>query len=267
MYALSGRRPSASINFITAPDGFTLADLVAYDHKHNEANGEDNRDGESHNRSWNSGVEGSSDDQAVLATREARRRSLLATLFLSQGVPMLSGGDEIGRTQGGNNNGYAQDNEVCWYDWGAVDEPFLEFTKRLIALRSEHPVFRRRRWFEGRAIRGADVHDLMWFAPDGTEMSDDDWAVGYASSLAVFLNGEAISASGPRGEPVRDDSFLLLFNANSEPIKFGIPADLAASGWIIELESSPRPHQGQQLPTSGRYEVDAWGLTVLRCLP
>ncbi|MEL7156834.1 MAG: glycogen debranching protein GlgX, partial [Actinomycetota bacterium] len=209
LYAWSGRRPSASINFVTAHDGFTLADLVAYDHKHNEANGEGNADGESHNRSWNSGVEGPTDDPAVVAVRETRRRSLLATLFLSQGVPMLLGGDEIGRTQGGNNNGYAQDNEVSWFDWDNADEDLLAFVKRLIALRAAHPIFRRRRWFEGRPIRGAGTHDLGWYRPDGSPMEDADWEVGYARALALYLNGDAISTPGPRGQRQRDDHFLL----------------------------------------------------------
>ena len=179
LYAWSGRRPSASINFVTAHDGFTLADLVAYDHKHNDANGEDNRDGENHNRSWNSGVEGPTDDPAVLHVRDVRRRSLLATLLLSQGVPMLLGGDEIGRSQGGNNNGYCQDNEISWYDWGAVDTQLHAFVRRLIRLRRTHPIFRRRRWFEGRAIHGAEVEDICWFTPEGVEMADSDWQVGY----------------------------------------------------------------------------------------
>jgi glycogen operon protein len=266
LYAWSGRRPSASVNFITAHDGFTLADLVAYDHKHNEANGEDNRDGESHNRSWNSGHEGPTDDPAVERVRRTRRRSMFATLMLSQGVPMVSGGDEIGRTQGGNNNGYAQDNEVCWYDWNDVDHEFLAFARRTIALRAAHPVFRRRRWFEGRAIRGDDVRDMGWYAPDGSVMTEDDWAVGYASSLTVFLNGEAITSPGPRGERIVDDSFLVLFNAYGEPMTFVIPDGLGGSEWEIELDSSSNPDRGAAVASNDKWEVDAWATVLLRRL-
>jgi glycogen operon protein len=267
LYAWSGRRPSASINFITAHDGFTLADLVSYERKHNEANGEDNRDGESHNRSWNSGHEGPTDDPAVNRVRRTRRRSMFATLMLSQGVPMVSGGDEIGRTQGGNNNGYAQDNEVSWYDWDNVDHEFLAFTRRVISLRTAHPIFRRRRWFEGRPIHGADVDDMGWFAPDGSEMNDEDWAVGYASSLAVFLNGEAITSPGPRGERIVDDSFLVLFNAHGESTRFVIPDGLGGSLWQVELDSSSDPDRGADVFSNHRLDVDAWSTVVLRRLP
>ena len=264
LYAWSGRRPSASINFVTAHDGFTLADLVSYDHKHNEANAEDNRDGESHNRSWNSGHEGPTDDPAIGRVRRTRRRSMFATLMLSQGVPMVSGGDEIGRTQGGNNNGYAQDNEVCWYDWDNVDHEFLDFARRVTSLRAAHPIFRRRRWFEGRPIHGADVHDIGWYAPDGSEMSDDDWAVGYASSLAVFLNGEAITSPGPRGERIVDDSFLVLFNAYGESMTFVIPDGLGGSRWELELDTAGDPPRGTAVSSSDTWQVAAWATVVLR---
>ena len=264
LYAWSGRRPSASINFVTAHDGFTLADLVSYDHKHNEANAEDNRDGESHNRSWNSGHEGPTDDPAIGRVRRTRRRSMFATLMLSQGVPMVSGGDEIGRTQGGNNNGYAQDNEVCWYDWDNVDHEFLDFARRVTSLRAAHPIFRRRRWFEGRPIHGADVHDIGWYAPDGSEMSDDDWAVGYASSLAVFLNGEAITSPGPRGERIVDDSFLVLFNAYGESMTFVIPDGLSGSRWELELDTAGDPPRGTAVSSSDTWQVAAWATVVLR---
>lgn len=266
LYAWSGRRPSASINFITAHDGFTLADLVAYDHKHNDGNGEDNRDGESHNRSWNSGAEGPTDDPDVLQIRGTRRRSMLVTLLLSQGVPMVLGGDEIGRTQQGNNNGYAQDNEICWYDWDTADQELLAFTRRLIRLRAQHPIFRRRRWFEGQPIRGADVQDLGWFAPDGTEMTDDDWDVGYARSLAVFLNGAAITTLDEFGERITDDSFIVLFNAGADPITFVIPEGLGGSEWTVELDTSHDSDRGAAVSSNDRWEVSSWAVVVLRRL-
>ena len=263
LYAWSGRRPSASINFITAHDGFTLADLVSYDHKHNAANGEDNRDGESHNRSWNSGVEGPADDPTIQRTRAVRRKSMMATLLLSQGVPMLCAGDEIGRTQGGNNNAYCQDNEVSWFDWDEVDTEFLAFTRRLIAFRQRHPVFRRRRWFEGRPIHGTGVDDLHWYAPDGTEMSDDDWNVGYARSLMVFLNGHSIASPGPRGERIVDDDFLLVFNAAPEPISFAVPPELDGT-WALEIDTG---HPGRPDDTPEPRETitaGPWATVVLR---
>ncbi len=264
LYASSGRRPSASINFITAHDGFTLADLVAYDHKHNEANGEGNRDGESHNRSWNSGVEGPSDDPEIQRVRDTRRRSMLATLMLSQGVPMLLGGDEVGRTQGGNNNGYAQDNEVSWYDWEAVDNDFLAFTRRIIAFRNDHPIFRRRGWFQGKPIRGHHVDDMTWFTPDGAEMTDEDWSVGYARSLAVFLNGEAISTPNARGERVVDDSFVMLFNSNPEPMIFALPNQFEGWEWEVEIDTAPHSQRGLTAHDNSEIDVGAWALVVLR---
>jgi glycogen operon protein len=264
LYAWSGRRPSASINFITAHDGFTLADLVAYDHKHNEANGEDNRDGESHNRSWNSGAEGPTDDLAVLHVRDVRRRSLLATLLLSQGVPMLLGGDEIGRTQHGNNNGYCQDNEISWYDWSAVDSQLHAFVRRLIRLRRAHPIFRRRRWFEGRAIHGAEVEDICWFTPEGIEMADSDWQVGYARSLAVLLNGDAIPTLGPQGEAIRDDTFMLLSNAHVEPVTFTIPDRVSGSRWMVELDTKTIETRDTELSASDTWPVEAWAVVLLR---
>jgi glycogen operon protein len=222
LYEHNGRRPLASINFVTAHDGFTLADLVSYHEKRNAANGEDGRDGEDHNRSWNHGVEGPTDDPEVLARRRRTRRNLLATLFLSQGVPMLLGGDEIGRSQGGNNNAYCQDNEISWFDWERADETLLEYTRRLIALRHDHPVFRRRRWFQGRSIRG-EGQDLGWFTPEGNEMTDEDWAQGFARALGVYLNGGAIASRDDRGQRITDDSFFLLVNAHHEPLEFAVP--------------------------------------------
>jgi glycogen operon protein len=221
LYQADSRRPSASINFVTAHDGFTLRDLVSYNDKHNEANGEGNRDGEGYNRSWNCGVEGPSDDPAVQALRARQQRNFLATLFLSQGVPMLLSGDEVGRTQRGNNNAYCQDNDISWFDWSTIDADLLEYTKALIALRHEHPVFQRRRWFQGRPLRGAP--DIAWLKSDGTEMSEDDWDQGHATGIGMFLNGEAIQSPDPRGQRVVDDSFLLLFNSWHEPVEWKIP--------------------------------------------
>ena len=263
LYASSGRWPSASINFVTAHDGFTLADLVSYDHKHNEANGEGNRDGESHNRSWNSGVEGPTDDQAILRVRDTRRRSMLATLLLSQGVPMLLGGDELGRTQGGNNNAYAQDNEVSWYDWDNVDSGLLAFTRRLISFRAAHPVFRRRHWFKGEPVNGHEIDDMIWFAADGAEMTRQDWEAGQTLSVAVFLNGQAITALGSRGERVVDDSFLMLFNSKPHPVDFTLPVRLGDFEWHVEIDTAESEHTGPVRPAS-RIEVGAWALLVLR---
>ncbi|MDQ4036805.1 MAG: glycogen debranching protein GlgX [Actinomycetota bacterium] len=219
LYQADSRRPSASVNFVTAHDGFTLADLVSYNEKHNEANGEGGQDGENHNRSWNCGIEGPTDDPDVLALRGRQQRNLLTTLLLSQGVPMLLGGDEIGRSQGGNNNAYCQDNEISWFDWENTDTALLAFTRKLIALRREHPVFCRRRWFQGRPLRG--TADILWLRPDGVEMTEDDWTA-HEVSVGLFLNGAAITSPGPRGERVIDRSFLLLINASAEPRKWTI---------------------------------------------
>ena len=258
LYASDGRHPVASINFVTAHDGFTLADLVAYDHKHNEANGEDNRDGTDDNRSWNCGAEGPSDDPQVRSCRHRQQRNLLTTLLLSQGVPMILGGDEIGRSQQGNNNAYCQDTAVSWHDWEAVDEELLQFCRALIELRHQHPVFRRRRWFRGRPIRG--TVDLGWLRPDGEEMSDEDWETGFARSLGLFLNGEAIPDPDPRGQRVVDDSFVLLFNAHSEPVAWVVP-DRWGKGWEIAVDTSGT---GLGAPQPGeRFAVPARSLLVL----
>ncbi len=244
LYESDSRHPAASINFVTAHDGFTLADLVSYDEKHNEANGEGNNDGESHNRSWNCGVEGPTDDADVLARRHRQQRNLLSTLLLSQGVPMLLMGDECGRTQRGNNNAYCQDNELSWFDWADVDDQadLLDFTRFLIQFRRAHPVLRRRRWFTGEPIRGSDSHQLAWFSPDGEEMDDDDWAVGYAKAVGLFLNGEAIPWPGRRGEPVVDDRLLLLFNADEGPIDWTMPEERWADRWQVVLDTETDHH-------------------------
>ncbi len=237
LYESTTRRPSASINFITAHDGFTLQDVVSYNEKHNEANGEENRDGESHNRSWNCGEEGPTDNEEVLALRAKQKRNFLATLFLSQGIPMLLGGDEIGRTQKGNNNGYCQDNEISWFDWEHPDEALLEFTRNLIRFRSEHPVFMRRGWFLGRPIHGSGIDDIAWFMPDGMEMAEEDWGEGFAKSIAVFLNGKAIPYPNLRGERIMDDSFLIFFNAWHEPISFNLPGPEWGEKWVRMLDT------------------------------
>jgi len=259
LYQFTGRRPIASINFVTAHDGFTLADLVSYNDKHNEANGEDNRDGSDDNRSWNCGVEGPTDDPTVLALRGAQTRNLLTTLFLSQGVPMLVAGDEMGRTQGGNNNGYCQDNETSWLDWSQATEnaDLLRFTAEVSRLRREHPVLRRRRFFHGAPIRGtgdgeygadavtkdgvgltdSDLKDIVWLRPDGGEMSDHDWESGTARSLAVFLNGLGIPDPDERGEPVIDTSFLMYFNAHHEAVAFQVPPAELGTSWEIVVDT------------------------------
>ncbi|MFL5368437.1 MAG: glycogen debranching protein GlgX [Myxococcales bacterium] len=248
LYAETGRRPYASINFVTAHDGFTLRDLVSYNEKHNEANKEDNKDGESHNRSWNCGAEGPTNDDTVNGLRARQQRNFLASLLLAQGVPMITGGDEIGRTQGGNNNGYCQDNEISWYDWKNVDEPLLLFTRMLLDLRKKHRIFHRRRWFQGRPLHGSDVKDIAWFTPQGKEMTDEDWSVGYAKSLGVFLNGDAIATPDEAGERIVDESFYVVFNAHHEPMKFTLPEERFGKTWveIIDTNDPPRRRDRRQ---------------------
>ncbi|HUZ21228.1 MAG TPA: glycogen debranching protein GlgX [Acidimicrobiales bacterium] len=239
LYERTGRRPWASINFVTCHDGFTLRDLVSYNEKHNEANGEDSRDGEDHNRSWNCGVEGPTDDPEILTLRRRQSRNLLATLVLSQGVPMLLAGDEIGRSQRGNNNAYCQDNEISWLDWENADEDLLDFTRKLHTLRRDHPVLRRRRWFQGRPLHGEGVSDIAWFAPEGKEMSDADWQVTFAKSLGMFLNGAELPAYVLRyGERTEDDSFFLILNAYWEPIDFVLPDGRFAKHWSLVLDTA-----------------------------
>ncbi|MBP2473217.1 glycogen operon protein [Crossiella equi] len=241
LYQNDGRRPYASINFVTAHDGFTLNDLVSYNDKHNEANGEDGRDGHDDNRSWNCGAEGPTDDEAVLALRARQRRNFLATLFLAQGVPMLSHGDELGRTQGGNNNVYCQDNEIAWMDWDLVEtnRDLLEFTRATAKLRAAHPVFRRRRFFQGRPIRSGDqLRDIAWFTPGGVEMTEQDWESGFGRCIMVFLNGSALSDRDERGEPVTDDSFLLCFNAHDGELELTVPDSGYGREWAVVLDTA-----------------------------
>ncbi|WP_293936368.1 glycogen debranching protein GlgX [Sphingobacterium sp. UBA5996] len=238
LYRGDNRTPSASVNFVTAHDGFTLHDLVSYNEKHNDANGEDNQDGESHNRSWNCGVEGPTDDPEINSLREKQKRNMLTTLFLSQGVPMLVAGDEFGRTQQGNNNAYCQDNEISWLDWTKIDGNQLDFTKKLIHLRREHPVFCRRKWFQGLPIRGTGVEDIVWFLPDASEMDDHHWQEDHARSLAVYLNGEGIRSVGNDGKKIVDASFYLLFNAYWEDVSYQLPNENYGARWMKILDTN-----------------------------
>jgi len=237
------RRPTASINFITAHDGFTLNDLVSYNEKHNDANGEDNNDGESHNRSWNCGAEGPTEDPAINALRERQKMNFLATLFLSQGVPMLVAGDELGRTQGGNNNAYCQDNEISWINWETADQTLLEFTSKLIRLRNEHSVFSRKYWFRGDKVAEGEAEDIAWFLPDGQQMAEEHWNEGFAKSVAVFLNGKGLHAVDSEGKRVEDDSFYIIFNAHSESIPYQLPKDKYGAEWELVLTTH---NSGQQ---------------------
>jgi isoamylase len=286
LYQSDGRSPVASVNFVTAHDGFTLADLVSYERKHNEANGEDNRDGTDDNRSWNCGTEGPSDDPAITALRGRQQRNFLATLLLSQGVPMLVAGDELGRTQRGNNNGYCQDNETSWVAWPPEDAPgsgdhnqpetdtsLLDYTRTLISLRASHPVFRRRRFFQGEPISGRhdQVGDIAWFTPGGEEMTDEDWAAGFAKSMTVFLNGDGISEPGERGQWIRDDSFLLLFNASENDLKFAVPPTQYGEQWsrVLDTSAPPEPTPGAVVGEAtakpgDTIEVSSRSLQVLR---
>jgi glycogen operon protein len=263
LYQSDGRTPSASINFVTAHDGFTLRDLVSYNDKHNEANGEDNRDGTDDNRSWNHGVEGETDDPQVNADRARQQRNFLVTLLLSQGVPMLLGGDELGRTQRGNNNGWCQDNELSWFDWHAADTGLREFVQRLIRLRHEHPVFRRSTFLTGTEARGSGLPDVWWFRTDGRRMTQRDWQRPDARTLGVFLNGAEIPSRGPEGEEIVDDSFLLLFNASLEAVTFTLPTRRFGARWELELATGEAAPPGV-LAARARVDVQDRSLMLLR---
>ena len=238
LYQNNSRLPYASINYITAHDGFTLNDLVSYNQKNNIANGEDNKDGNDNNLSWNLGVEGTTDDPLIIALREKQKRNFLATLFLSQGIPMICYGDESGRTQKGNNNAYCQDNELSWMNWETADKDLLSFCQRLIAYRKDHPVFRRRNWFQGRPLHGDTVRDIEWFTVDGKAMASEDWGKGYVKSLGVFLNGKTIPNPHRRQDPVIDDNFYIIFNAEAEERAFKLPAKEWGDQWIKDLDTS-----------------------------
>ncbi len=269
LYEGSGRRPHASINFIVAHDGFTLNDLVSYNGKHNEANGEDNRDGSDDNQSWNCGAEGPTDDPAINELRQRQKRNMLATLFLSQGVPMLCVGDEVGRTQHGNNNAYCQDNEISWFNWNwsKTDQALLEFTTFLIALRQKHPVFHRRQFFQGRHIHGAEVKDISWFRPDGKEMTEEDWNQGFARCLGVRLAGDAIAETDPQGNSIKDDTFLILLNAHHEPITFVLPAHKRGVRWELVFDTRdglPAGTRSQHLKGGASYDLEHRSMALLR---
>ena len=269
LYELTGRRPYASINFMTAHDGFTLRDQVSYNEKHNEANGENNGDGANDNRSWNCGAEGPTDDPAINALRSRQQRNFLTTLLLSIGVPMLCGGDEIGRTQKGNNNAYCQDNEISWYDWEHMDDELLAFASRMIHFRHEHPVFQRRRWFVGRELRGAEASDICWFKPDAEQMTEDDWKNGFARSLGIFLNGKAIPTPDSHGEPIVDDSFYILFNAHYEAMTFKLPTSSWGDRWIKIVDTNrpvPDLREHSQLKAGEDVKLESHSMVVLRCV-
>jgi len=263
LYEMTGRRPYASINFITAHDGFTLNDLVSYNDKHNEANGEENRDGESHNRSWNCGEEGPTDNPEVLMLRDKQKRNFLATLLLSQGIPMLLGGDELGRTQRGNNNAYCQDNDTSWTDWEQVDTDLLSFTSNLIRLRLDHPVFRRRGWFVGAAVHGKGLEDIGWFTPEGEEMKEEHWGEGFAKSMALLLNGHAIRYPDAFGQRIVDDSFVLLFNAHFEEILFTPPVPKRGIQWVKVLDTAAGGFLEEEEPVGPKEQVPVQGRSLV----
>lgn len=269
LYEHSGRKPIASINFVTAHDGFTLRDLVSYNEKHNEANGEDGNDGESHNRSWNCGVEGPSKDKRVNALRLRQQRNMLATLLLSQGVPMLLHGDELGRTQGGNNNGYCQDNEISWIDWDLDQDQLdlISFTQRLVELRREHPVFRRRRFFAGSADHGGEsaVGDIAWFEPGGNHMDEESWANGYARSMMVFLNGQTIPEPDTRGQQTLDDHFLVIFNGHHDALPFVLPGKEYGERWVTELDTTAQEVEAKEYKPDAKVKAHGRSVVVLRC--
>jgi glycogen operon protein len=267
LYEHSGRRPVASINFITAHDGFTLADLVSYNDKHNEANGENNRDGESHNRSWNSGVEGPTDDPAVRSLRSRQQRNFLATLLLSQGVPMLLHGDELGRTQQGNNNTYAQDSPLTWVHWDEADQPLIEFVAAISRLRREHPTFRRSRFFDGRPVRrseGEPLPDIVWLNSEGLAMQPEDWDEQRTLTVGVFLNGEGIRERDPRGQPVTDVNFLLCFNAGSDDVAFRLPPEEYSPAWEIIVDTAGEGVDSAPIKAGRALDVVSRSLVVLR---
>jgi glycogen operon protein len=263
LYQQDGRKPFASINFITAHDGFTLRDLVSYNGKHNEANGEGNQDGTDDNRSWNHGAEGPTDDPEINKLRARQHRNFLVTLLLSQGAPMILGGDEFGRSQGGNNNAWCQDNEISWFDWEAADPDLFEFTKRVIALRQAHPVFRREAFLTGKEVQGSGLPDVWWFRPDGRRMTQKDWQRPDAHTLGVFLNGQEIPTKTPAGEDIVDDSFLLLFNAYGEPITFTLPTRRFGGRWVVEIATGEGAPEGTVTARS-QVTVDGRSLVLLR---
>jgi glycogen operon protein len=266
LYEQSGRRPYASINFITAHDGFTLADLVSYNDRHNQANGEQNRDGERHNLSWNCGVEGETTDPQIRELRARQRRNFMATLMLSVGVPMISGGDELGRTQGGNNNAYCHDSAISWTDWTLTADrrEFLEFTKRVIRVWKDHPVLRRRKFFQGRGIRGADVLDIAWLDPAGAEMTDETWNALEGRALGVRLNGDAIQEVNERGERIVGDTLLVILNGSEASIPFVLPQTLPIERWQTLLDTAEPWQPARRLRGGDVYDLPGRSMAVLK---
>ena len=267
LYEQDGRRPVASINFVTAHDGFTIADLVSYNEKHNDANGEGNNDGESHNRSWNSGAEGPTDDEKVLTVRARQQRNFLATLLLSQGVPMVLHGDELGRTQQGNNNTYAQDSDISWVHWDRADTPLVEFVSAITRLRKEHPTFRRARFFDGRPVRrgeGEPLPDIVWLTPEGTSMNPEDWDAGFGRAIGVFLNGNGIRGRDARGERIHDLNFVLYFNAHDDVVEFTLPSDEYSAEWETVVDTAGAGADSAPVKAGQRIPVAAKALVVLR---
>jgi len=275
LYKHDGRRPTASINFVVSHDGFTLRDLVSYNHKHNEANGEDNRDGLDENYSWNCGAEGPTDDPAIVALRDRQARNLMATLLFSQGVPMICGGDEMGRTQNGNNNAYCQDNEISWFQWdlGERERTMLEFTRKLVELRHKHPNLRRRKFFQDRSIRGegvrtpslerAEVKDIAWLKPDATEMTDEDWRAGWMRSFGVLLSGEMLDDVNDHGEPIADDTLLILFNPHQDPIRFFMPELRDNLRWLVIVDTAkPGQPDGRAFSHGEAFELVAHSVAL-----
>ena len=269
LYAQSGRRPYASINFISCHDGFTLQDLVSYNDKHNLQNGEDNRDGDNHNLSWNMGTEGPSKSLHLQQQRSQQKRNLIASLMLSQGVPMLAAGDELGRTQNGNNNAYCQDNAISWLNWqlDRHQEEFLDFVCELIQLRKQHPVFHRHHFFQGRHIKGAQVKDIFWLRPDGGEMTDEEWSHSFARCLGLLLHGDALEDQDERGRPVQDDTFLLLLNAHHQPLSFRTPKQIGIARWGVIVDTgfpTGKPPDQRTFLTGEAYPLQARSTTLLR---
>src|SRR5690606_38514813 len=261
LYLNDGRRPYASINFVAAHDGFTLNDLVSYNDKHNEANGEENRDGHDNNISYNYGAEGPTDDPGIIEVRERQKRNLLATLLLSQGVPMINGGDEIGRTQGGNNNAYAQDNEISWFDWD-LDErasSLLDFTRMVVAFRNAHPTLHRRHFFQGREIKGTDVKDVMWFGPSGDEMTEEEWQAPDTRAVAIRLDGREIGETDARGTPLLDDHLLIILTASPDTVRSCVPEPLRTGDWRVRFATC------HTLPPDigSRSEIDVAGRSLV----
>lgn len=264
LYNDNFRKPTASINFITAHDGFTLNDLVSYNEKHNEANQEDNNDGDSHNRSWNCGEEGPTDNEEVNALRLKQKKNFLSTLFLSQGVPMLVAGDEFGRTQHGNNNAYCQDNEISWLNWDSIDKDLLRFSKKVIHLRHKHPVFRRYNWLVGQAAKGLDLEDVVWFLPEGDQMTGENFDCDYAKSLALYLNGRGIRNAGEKGAQVIDDDFYLVFNAHYEGLQYKLPSEEYGKKWIKILDTDTEVKEEIVFEASQMVDIAARSVVLFR---